>query len=259
MEMGLLRFIAVWGLLYCVGCSVKEDREQCPCLLRLDLSDVDTSVVKSADLFLSSSGGYEFSETLELAYSGGIYETEVPQGNVDVWLYSGADNVHIGTEGLIIPYGDDCPPVYMHSSVVVALGEQVNETVVMQKNHCLLTVYVKSEEPFPYSLCFKGTVSGYGTNGKPLEGGFEYSVSPSPDNVCEVCLPRQVDDSLILEISDDSDVLRIFTLGEYISAAGYDWNEKNLRDVTVGIDFVVSQFIIAVSEWDETHVYEVVI
>lgn len=257
--MGLLRVIAVWGLLCCVSCSVKENREQCPCLLRLDLKDIDTSVINSADLFLSCSGGYEFSEVLDLACCSGIYESLVPQGEVKLWLYSGLEGECAGTEGLRIPYGEDCPPVYMHSSVVVASGEQVSETVVMQKNHCILTIYVKSEDQFPYSFRFNGSVNGYGVRGEPSEGAFSYSVSPDSDNMCVVCLPRQIDDSLILEISDESDILRIFTLGEYISAAGYDWKERDLRDVTVGIDFVVSQFTVAVSDWDETLVYEVVI
>ena len=257
--MGLLRVIAVWGLLCCVSCSVKENRERCPCLLRLDLRDIDTSVVKSADLFLSCSGGYEVSESLDLTFCDGGYDILVPQGDVSVWLYSGLEGECVGSEGLRIPYGEDCPLVYMHSSVVAASGEQVSETVVMQKNYCLLTIYVKSEEMFPYSFRFSGGVNGYGVRGEPSEGAFSYTVNPDSDNMCVVCLPRQIDDSLILEISDESDILRIFTLGEYISAAGYDWSERNLRDVTVGIDFVASQFNIAVSEWDETHVYEVVI
>lgn len=257
--MGLLRVIAVWGLLCCVGCSVKEDREQCPCLLRLYLSDVDTSVVNSADLFLNGTQGYEYTDRLDPASWGGIYEVSVPQGELSVWLYSGTDGVNVGAEGLRIPCGEDCPPIYMHSSVVMAKGERVSETVVMQKNHCVLTIHVKSEDTFPYTLRFRGVVNGYGLKGEPSEGEFSYSVNPDQYNMCVVCLPRQIDNSLILEISDESDILRIFTLGEYISAAGYDWSERDLRDVTVGIDFVVSQFTVAVSDWDDAHFYEVVI
>lgn len=257
--MGLLRIIAVWGLLCCVSCSVKENRERCPCLLRLDLRDIDTSVVKSADLFLSCSGGYEFSESLDLTFYDGVYDILVPQGDVSVWLYSGLEGEGVGSEGLRIPYGEDCPHVYMHSSVVAAFGEKVGETVVMQKNYCLLTIYVKSEEMFPYSFRFSGGVNGYGVRGEPSEGAFSYTVNPDQDNMCVVCLPRQIDNSLILEISDESDILRIFTLGEYISAAGYDWGERDLRDITVGIDFVVSQFTVAVSDWDDVHFYEVAI
>ena len=257
--MGLLRVFAVWVMLCCVSCSVKENREQCPCLLRLDLRDIDTSVVKSTDLFLNSLGGYVFSETLDLTSCGGMYDVLVPQGEVRVWIYSGVEGECAGAEGVRIPYGEDCPPIYMHSSVVQTVGESAFETVILKKNHCLLTVYIKSKEGFPYSLSFKGMVDGYDTSGKPSEGEFFYSVNPDSDNMCMVCLPRQIDDSLILEISDESDILRIFTLGEYISAAGYDWSERDLRDVTVGIDFVVSQFTIAVSDWDETHFYDVAI
>ena len=51
--------------LYLAGCSVKEYRESCPCRLVLDLSEVDTAVVKSADLYVSVPGGYVSSDVID--------------------------------------------------------------------------------------------------------------------------------------------------------------------------------------------------
>lgn len=255
--MDLLRFIVMCGMVCCISCSIKEDRDVCPCVLKLDLGDVDTAVVKVADLFLYGPGGYAFSRKLDVVDCGDIYEISVPRGEIKVLIHSGVEEEKAGTDGLEIPYGEDCPPVYMHASQIHASGESVSEKIDMRKEHCVLTVHVRSEESFPFSLDFKGGVDGFGVDGMPSEGMFSYSVSLNQDYRCDVVLPRQTDDSLLLEISDGSEVVKVFALGEYIAAAGYDWDERNLRDLTIGIDFILSQFSVVVQEWDEVIIYDV--
>ena len=44
--------LSALSLLSCVGCSVKESREVCPCQLFLDFSEVDTASVKSIDIYV---------------------------------------------------------------------------------------------------------------------------------------------------------------------------------------------------------------
>lgn len=257
--MDLLRFIAVCCLAFCTGCSIKEYRESCPCVLKLDISEVDVSVVKVADLFISGPEGYELADTLTCGGYDGIYEVEVPKGELGLWMYSGAGREYVGDGGLVIPYGEDCPPVYMHVSKVQAYGEEVTEKVSMKKNHCVLNVIVRAEEVFPLRLEFKGKVSGYDDGGEPLKGEFMYSAEIGPENSCRVLLPRQVDDSLVLDIIDGTEVVKVFALGEHIAATGYDWSEKDLKDMTLEIDFILSRFSIVVPEWDEVIVFDVCI
>ena len=77
--------------------------------------------------------------------------------------------------------------------------------------------------------------------------------------VCDVCVPRQSDDSLRLELSDDTGVIRVLALGEYISASGYDWMAKNLEDLTVSLDYSLTGMTIVVEGWDNEYHFDVVI
>ena len=45
---------------FAAGCSVKEDRDECPCILVMDFSCVDTSLVKSVNVLAESPDGIVF-------------------------------------------------------------------------------------------------------------------------------------------------------------------------------------------------------
>jgi len=257
--MGLLRFMAACGIVFCVSCSIKEDRSVCPCVLKLDMTGIDTSAVKAADLFLYGPGNHFLSNALEIDDSDEVFEVSVPRGLIKVLMYSGTDGLQVGMDGMRIPYGEDSPPVYMHSSEVEAYGEEATEKVVLYKNHCVLTVRMHSDDDFPFRLDFKGQVDGCLGDGSPSRGEFLYSAFPDGDNCCEVVLPRQLDDSLVLELNDGTEVVKVFSLGKYIAVSGYDWTARNLQNITMELDFVLSRFIVEVQEWDEVIISEVFI
>ena len=73
-----------------VSCSVKEDRDMCPCRLVLDMTDVDTLVVKYAEIVVTASDGYGMRDTLEVDAFDEGYMLEVPRGDVGVGVYFGA-------------------------------------------------------------------------------------------------------------------------------------------------------------------------
>ena len=109
-----LGVISAACLILCLSCSVKEDRMDCPCRLVLDLSANDTASVGSAVLLVNASEDFVYSDVVE----AGEFDEEcvvlVPRGTVDVLAYSCDDGYVSGKEGLVIPYGEDCPEVNMH-------------------------------------------------------------------------------------------------------------------------------------------------
>jgi hypothetical protein len=242
-----------------LSCSVKEDRDVCPCRLSIDMSEVDTSVVKYAELLVSASGGYVVRDTLVAEDFGKEYIIPVPREEVGVGVYFGADDCVDDMGRLGIPYGDECPLVYMHSSFVRAEGEIMTEMVRMIKNHCVMTIQVQTEKDFPFRLEAKGNVDGYEPGGKPSVGDFLYAMHTDEDGICRMILPRQTDESLVLEVYDDTNVLKTFALGEYVAASGYDWQEESLRDITVSLDYSMTQVGISVAGWREEYVFEVII
>lgn len=243
----------------CASCSVKEDRTVCPCRLVLDMSDVDTSVVKYAELVVGASGGFQFRDTLGVDDFMREYVVDVPRGGVGVGLYYGAEGCVDESGGMEIAYGEECPQVYMHSSAFEAQGEIVVEEVQMRKNHCVMTIQVEAEKEFPFKLDAIGHVDGYDLGGSPSVGQFMYAMYVNDEGVCSLTLPRQSDDSLMLEVSDGSGVLKSFALGEYVAASGYDWAADDLQDIMVTLDYSLTRIKIAVEGWRQEYVFNVVI
>lgn len=248
--MRLLQLCAFVLVFVVGGCSVKEDRMVCPCRLVLDLTDADTLQRGPLHLVVLSGERVVHSDTLEDV--GGDYVVDVPHGDLTV-------NVWKGDSDLSIPYGCECPALYMDSFVADTRCERYCRKVDLNKNHCLLTVLVEGVERVPYSLTLRGNVSGYGLDGRPSPGEFSCVAYPGEDGGSQVQLPRQVDNSLMLEVDDGASAFRVFALGEYLAAGGYDWGEENLQDVTVVLDYFVTYVKILVEGWEEEHTYNVIL
>ena len=251
-----LSFVA--GTLLLAGCAVKEYRESCPCRLVLDFSEVDTAVVRSADLYVTVPDGYVFTDHVRCESFDRDYSVEVPRTQLLVNAVSNAGDMY-SQSGLHIPLGQDCPPLYMHSSLIDADCEQWCEVVRMHKNHCRMTVAVLSDEGYSPGLKLVSNVNGYDPAGKPVNGGFEVSHRPDESGICTFVLPRQADNGMILEITDADDVLKRFSIGEHLAAAGYDWNEEDLRDIDVELSLAVARMVLKIRWWDEEHMFDIVI
>lgn len=241
------------------GCSVKEDRTACPCRILLDFSSVDTAAVTAVDMLVNASGGFVHKKCLHADEIDAIYTVSVPQGNVTVNVSTGADGMVYDDGSLVIPYGSECPEVYMHCSGFEAMGELYRHEVLLRKEHCILTVYVKADGAFPFNLSVKGHVNGFTPYGKPSEGDFMCAAGAESDGGFRAVIPRQLDSTLKLEVNDGSEMLKVFALGEYLEASGYDWDAVDLENVTVSLDYSLTRLTVYVEGWDHEYAYDVVI
>lgn len=241
-----------------VGCSVKEDRSGCPCVMSLDFSELDTAVIKSVNVLAMSVDGMVFSDCVLADAFDDRYERKVPQGMIQVNVWCG-DGGMTGKDCLLrIPYGVECPPVYLDSFVADARTEYFHRKVSLYKNHCRLTVEMPDRKELPYCLTFKGEVDGYGLDGQPSSGDFSCVAFPVDEGVSQVLLPRQTDSSLLLEVDDQAPHLKTFAIGEYLAAGGYDWTAENLADVTVVLDYSMTVISISMAGWDKEEEYKVI-
>ncbi len=246
------------SVVLCAGCSVKEDRSLCPCRLVLDFSGVDTNVVRSVDLALRADGGFAHDDRLHTEDFRNGVSVAVPSGFLSIGLSAGTEG-RMTDKGLAIPFGEDCPPVYFHSSTVEMDGEEVLEKVRMRKNHCLMTINLNNTESDPKGIRVIGNVGAYLPDGSPAEGGFSYDIPLRGSVGNKVVLPRQVDDSLVMDVSDGMGILRRFPIGVYISESGYDWNEADLKDLTLDIDIAVTAVTLVIEGGDVVYKFDVTI
>lgn len=255
-----LGVIVMLNCMLCLaGCSVKEDRKDCPCLLVLDMKENGDIPSGYAELCLDAPGGFLFEDKVDVDSFSAPYEVLVPRGVIDVLSYSCEEELGQGSGKFKIPSGEDCPPLYLHFSRVDTDDETVKEIVCLRKNFSKLTVSIVSEAEYPFSLEVKGDIDGYNMDGTPSSGVFSYVIDLNDDNEGVVLLPRQIDSSLRLEICDGSKVLKTFALGEYITMAGYDWGTPDLEDMAMVIDYSLNAVELSVEEWDNVYSFDLVL
>ncbi len=253
----------------CVGCTVKEDRSECPCLLVLDFSGVDTDRSDSLDLSVMSADDFLYQDVVRNDAYQQLYSVEVPKGGSWINAYSveaGGRNFSdmLSPDGasLTIPSGQECPEVNMFSQYFNLQNETVVVPVILHKNFCRLSITMTSDEEMNFSLFnldLSGEICGYDKDGKPVAGEFAFSVPQDSDGIFRGRIPRQVDGTLRLIISDEEEALREFAVGEYIIESGYDWDAEDLEDVSMEINYTKTDVTFNISGWVKTVEMEVVI
>ena len=245
---------AVVLMLLAGACSVKENRDPCPCALMLDFSRVDSLCARKIDVLVSSVEGFMLADTVDVVFNGGIYRADVPRTDLHVRAWAGAGEAAAG-ESILIPLGQDCPRVYMSVADIETEGEVYTHKVRMCKNHCVMTLVTEGEGEFRHDLYLEGSVCGYGRDGIPEQGQFKYLLKDEDlQDGYQAVLPRQTDGSLMLKI-DDGDG-RYFALGQYIISSGYDWTAEDLEDITVTIDYASTMLRLVIDGWESEYTYE---
>ncbi|MGN1211338.1 MAG: hypothetical protein ACI4TM_06595 [Candidatus Cryptobacteroides sp.] len=264
----MLLLLAVWVpfVVSVSGCSVKENRSECPCVLMIDFSEVDADRFPSVILSAVAEGGIITGETSADSYSG-CFMFSVPRKTsaLNVTAIEGKSCVpgqisgRKGEMGLVIPCGEDCPPVHFFVCGVDTSGETDSVRVRLFKNYCKMTVRLTTESPDDFDVRLRGNVCGYGIYGEPLYGDFSYTPIIGNNGERTILIPRQTDASLMMDLVEENGISRTFSMGEYIVSTGYDWSEPDLRDVDVTIDFVKTELTLKISDWSETVVIDTVL
>lgn len=269
----------------CPGCSVKEDRDLCPCTLVLEFHREDAERLQdgvtvcmrgySDDVFslcdtllagrAASSGG---PDTVSVKWS---YSYVVPKGDIDLAVAYSADGLagELNSSGrwIEIDEGRPCPSIWTCCEKVSARADRVTVPVRLHKNFCRIDIQVRDVdgEEFPFKLRVRGNVNGYGLDGKPARGAFlcdaerSETESAGSGHGYAVTVPRQTDDSLILEIVTGDGVAKSFAIGNYIASSGYDWTSADLKDICLEIDYARTVISFTIDKWTHSEQFEVVI
>lgn len=283
----------------CPGCSVKEDRDLCPCTLVLEFPREDAERLQDGVTVCMrgySDDGFSLCDTLLAGQpaSGGAsdgvsYSYVVPKGDVDLAVAYSADGLagELNSSGrwIEIDEGRPCPSIWTCCEKVSARADRVTVPVRLHKNFCRIDIQVRDVdgEEFPFKLRVRGNVNGYGLDGKPARGAFlcdaERSETENTGSGTEsdgddsgtasestgyghgyaVTVPRQTDDSLTLEIVTDDGVAKSFAIGNYIAASGYDWTSADLKDICLEIDYARTVISFTIYKWTHSEQFEVVI
>ena len=246
-------FPLCFSLLVLLFSCVKEDRSSCPCVLVISTEKIaDSSAVFSVYL---SSGEEAVADTMS---SGSVYSKAVSRGLVYATVASGDGGCYEPGKGIAIPFGRDCPPVYLWSKPVKALGETVSRSAVLSKSHCRVRMrLVPSGGGLTFTV--RGGIAGFDLDGNPVEGPFECTAHRSDDGSLEFLLPRQKDNSLLMDVRSDATLLRTFALGEILSRAGYSWKDRDLKDISLEVNCSANVLISDFSVWENVQNREILL
>ncbi len=233
-----------------VSCSVKEDRENCPCALYIHLERLPSTPVRI--VVDSESGEEEF-----LAFGDTVVLARPRKGAITVHAVAGAT---VNPDGkMAIPYGFDSPPVYLFQEKMDLAGlDSASVNVQLHKHFCRLSLLFDGPPGWgePYWTQIRGPVDGLLWDGTPTEGSFSCRL----DSGLEVCLPRQYpEQTLLMDITMPDRIVRTFDLGYYLERAGYDWTGTDLEDRTLEIDLSVTALTLRIDYWSTVVPLEITI
>lgn len=251
------------------GCTVKEDRQRCPCFL-----DLDYRAMLAKDLLLGEPGTMDVAVFLpELACRSSysiedcpeVEEQSVPRSEarvIGVLSSRRQDGVLDSGTKIVYDAGNQIDSVYVHSSVVDCSGEEAVCELHPLKQFS--TVFLTDEEDGAilrkYNLVVKGTTCGLDAlDLSALSGEYLYTVQEyDRDGGVSVRIPRQTDSRLILEFYDKETYQHLFSapLGTYLFDAGYDTEAEELQDYTFKINFEQTLVYLRIAGWEEEFIYK---
>lgn len=229
---------------FCFSCSIKEDREICPCFLTVVRPD--SGVGSQGEVFWClAAGDYRLEGEIEEGEKQNC-DIEVPRTVIRLIAVSGISGGFYDNSGFRIEEGESFPPVYYYKTDLDARCNSLRDTIRLHKNYSRVILMGDIPESFTYIL--NGTACGYDWDGNILKGVFRSQFSQDETGFC--CrVPRQEDSSLRLELYQEGELVRSFPIGDIISESGFNWAAEDLEDIEISLDYQETGVNCTVNGW----------
>ena len=265
--LSLFFFTVLQSIITCPGCSVKEDRDLCPCILKIVYAEDDVQMLEEGvGLCLDGIEGKRGSGAgrghldTAVVISGHEVSLRAWRGDLDVLsLYpAGAERAEADGECWFrIEEGSPCPEIWTAHARADTGRDRAEVNCNLRKNHCRIKIVFNGTGS--YEIRIRGGVCGYGYDGEPYPGNFMAYVESDGEGSHFICVPRQKDNSLMLDLISERGGVRSFAIGNYLAESGYDWNADDLKDMTVTIDYAATSARFIIDRWSTTLHFETVI
>ena len=236
------------------GCTVKEDRVPCPCVLHVSLAGGD-SPASLVGLSAWGPAAEEFRAEVDLAMYDPSWDRAVHKGLYTLTAWESGARVSGAGHHVIIPVGAEADSLYACHIPVDATGEEAWAEVSLRKQFATVTVHLRRtpDQMAASTFVVEGNTCGFDLmDFSPIAGTFRHEPRPAPgQGSVSFRVPRQADNSLTLRAIVPGVDLGDIPIGEYIARMGYDWSEESLKDITVIIDLVIGGVMITVNDWEE--------
>lgn len=235
------------------ACTVKEDRDTCPCSLAVSFSDPDASGPVALlgwesetvfrDQVLIEDCRPEWTKSVRkgvfiLSACKGIAGSSIPMGHV-----------------IRIPTNCQADSLYAYFEKVDATGDRAHASVFFRKQFATVFLDTRKSDETIRGCRFQveGNTCGFDVlDFSPIAGPFLFEPVPATEEALVAFrIPRQADDSLMVTICPEDSPEVCLPLGEYIRQLGYDWKVEELQDIYLSIDLARGTVDLRIADWEE--------
>ena len=132
------------------SCSIKEDREACPCFLTVVRPDSEAGLQGDVFWFLAA-GEYSIEGKIEEGETE-YCDIEVPRTVLRLIAVSGIQDGLSIEGGLRIEEGKDCPPVYYYRTDLDTRCNSLRDTLQLHKNYSRISIQGNLSLDYSYML-----------------------------------------------------------------------------------------------------------
>ena len=240
------------------SCSLKEDRDGCPCHLIIGL---DNAVGNgNADIFIFQDGEEVLADNVVPADYPEGYRCEVRRRPASATVIQGLEESVLNGGRLVIRDGNDADRLFLYNETLQCGSETVMAAADLHKNWTTLEISLTAEagEDSPAGnvrIDISGGICGMDLrNGAPVRGDFQCiaRLADSGFAVYAVNLPRQIssEDEILIAVSRNGKELFTCDISEAISRTGFDWSKPDLDDIRLRLDYISALFDVEIAEWE---------
>ena len=230
------------AVLFLCGCSIKEVRDNCLCVVEVDLS-----------LFTELTCGGQWS------FDGGKSESfDLQKETVTLDAVKGKHLVCVsGSSGYSISSGKAFVEqagggsLFSFHEEIFCEGETYKVSAVPRKEYVGVVLYIDEDDPAGSSVTIRSDYNGLDLrNSLPLRGALEFGPEQIGDGAYRFRLPRQgIDNSLTIIYDSGGDLPVSLPLHKWVADAGFDWEAEDLADINIGALNSFSEISLSITDW----------
>ena len=235
------------------SCSVKEGREDCPCLLEIDPGAFLTEGPDPDFAVIGENG------KVTLTPRDGLLIARVSKGMFNLSAVSCGAGTLLGKEQISTIRDKEPDSLFACSGTPACLGESLRVRPVPEKQFCTVTLQIGSAGPGDFHFQLRSPCDGLKRfTLTPTQGYHTYSLEESGTGLYRFRVLRQDgSEGLTIRVVPEEGLIRELPLGRIMKEAGYDWSLKDLDDFYLKFDPVLSTIQVRISGWETEKTIEI--
>ena len=250
------------------GCSVKEDRIECPVYVTVLTDEFVRMGMNEGLVSFSGTRVIDREDVSFLTILRSGYKQACPREFARAAVFSGAENYILVEESMRVLPGCQAGLLWAYGESFSAKSDEYVIDATPHKQYCLVQ-FLFDDSPtaapdYPWRFRIRAACSGMDIYTlEPLEGDYSACVGPNAVGAWYGVIPRQKSNDLLLEVylpeeghEDRGRIDYVIDLGAKFEAMGYDWTAEDLRDVSVKVGFASAGITVSVQDWEGDNSYE---